>query len=183
MNVIIWIDGANGVGKSHIANALADNLSYMNAEYIESDLCWYDLIQENFLLALTGFEPYYNVNLHKRLRKIIDEKINDFGKMPIVSMSLVDKSCKENLLDYYEEKNEPMIHVILEAREEIILSRIENDPIREESHQEQQKPKVAWQMKYLKDNYPGAIRIDTEDKSCREIVDEIIICFKEKSLV
>ena len=72
--MVIWIDGANGVGKSCVANALADYLSDRNGEYIDSDWCWNALIQEDFQLALTGFEPYNNANLHDRLRKIVDEK-------------------------------------------------------------------------------------------------------------
>lgn len=38
--MIIWIDGANGVGKSHVAAELAECLKNWNAEYMESDLYW-----------------------------------------------------------------------------------------------------------------------------------------------
>lgn len=34
------------------------------------------------------------------LRKEIEEKMHDFGNMPIVSMSLVNKLCEKELLDY-----------------------------------------------------------------------------------
>lgn len=43
--MIVWIDGANGVGKSHVADALAKRLTNRNAEYVESDLYWMDFIQ------------------------------------------------------------------------------------------------------------------------------------------
>ena len=39
-NMIIWVDGVNGVGKSHIAAELAECLIDKNAEYVESDLYW-----------------------------------------------------------------------------------------------------------------------------------------------
>ncbi len=58
-----------------------------------------------------------------------------------------------------------MLHIILEARKETIISRIENDPIRNEYAQTQQIYNVPWQMQYLKTNYPDAVRIDTEDKA------------------
>ena len=38
--MIIWIDGANGVGKSCVAEELAKVFKNENAEYIESDLYW-----------------------------------------------------------------------------------------------------------------------------------------------
>lgn len=55
--MIVWIDGANDVGKSHVAVELADAFIDKNAEYVESDLCWVELIKENFTKALSGFDP------------------------------------------------------------------------------------------------------------------------------
>lgn len=67
-----------------------------------------------------------------------------------------------------------MLHIILEAKEETIISRIENDPNRSESCQNQQKLKVSKQIQYLENNYQDAVRIDTEDKSLDETVGEIM---------
>lgn len=93
--------------------------------------------------------------------------------MLIVSMSLVSKLCETELLGYFEEKKIPMIHIILEASNDTILSRIENDPIRDLSAQSQQKSNVRWQIDFLKNSYPNAIRISTENKEIKEIIDEI----------
>jgi len=89
-------------------------------------------------------------------------------------MSLVDKRCQEELLDYFEKKNVPMVHIILEAEKETIISRIENDPIRDNNAQNQQKSKIDWQIQYLRMAYPSAIRINTEGKSLDEIANEIV---------
>ena len=62
----------------------------------------------------------------------------------------------------------------LEAEKETIISRIENDPIRDKNTQNQQKSKVDWQMRYLKTEYPDAVRINTENKSLDEIANEIM---------
>lgn len=105
---------------------------------------------------------------------MLEEKLQKHNKMPIVSMSLVDKRCQEELLDYFEQKTVPMVHIILEAEKETIISRIENDPIRDNNAQDQQKSKVDWQIQYLKKAYPSAIRINTEGKSLDEIVNEIV---------
>lgn len=172
--MIVWIDGANGVGKSHVAARLEELLSDRNAEYVESDIYWKDLIQNNFLKALSGFDPYCNKYFLEMLRKALEEKMHGSGKMPIVPMSLVDKLCEKELLDYFEKNGVPMLHIILEAKKETIISRIKNDPIRDESAESQQISKVAWQVQYLEKEYPDAVRINTEDKPLSEIVNEII---------
>lgn len=172
--MIIWIDGVNGVGKSHVAAELGELLSNRNAEYVESDLYWMELIQNNYGKALAGFEPYSNKYCLDMVRTAIEEKIQNFNKIPIVSMSLVDKRCQRDLLDYFKKKGIPMLHIILEAKKETIISRIENDPIRDVNAQNQQKAKVDWQMEYLKVEYPDAVRINTENKSLDEVVNEIM---------
>lgn len=172
--MIIWIDGVNGVGKSHVAAELAECLADMNAEYVESDLYWKDFIQNDFMKALTGFNPYCNKYFLDILRKKLEEKIHDLGKMPIVSMSLVDKLCEKELLEYFDKEKVSMLHIILEAKKDTIISRIENDPIRDESAQNQQKSNVTWQIQYFETEYPGAVRINTESKTVNKIVNEIM---------
>lgn len=172
-NMIIWIDGANGVGKSHVAAKLEELLTDRNAEYVESDIYWRDLLQNNFLKALAGFNPYCNKYFLELLRKALEEKMYDSGKVPIVPMSLVDQLCEKELLDYFDNKGVPMIHIILEAKKDTIISRIENDPIRDKSAENQQISKVAWQIQYLEKEYPDAVRINTECKSLDEVVEEI----------
>ena len=51
--MIIWIDGTNGVGKSHVAEKLAKLLANKNAEYIESDLYW--IYNNYFIMPLKIF--------------------------------------------------------------------------------------------------------------------------------
>ena len=136
--MIIWIDGTNGIGKSHVASKLEELLSNRNAEYVESDIYWMELLQNDFGKALKGFEPYYNKYCLEIIRTVLEEKIQKHNKMPIVSMSLVDKKCQEELLDYFEKKSVPMLHIILEAEKETIIYRIENDPIRDKNTQNQQ---------------------------------------------
>lgn len=175
--MIIWINGANGVGKSHVAAKLAEHLEDRNAEYVELDLYQMEFIRKDFLKAFSGFNPYCNKYFLSIFRNELEKKIQNLGKIPIVSMSLVDKLCEKELFDYFEEKDFSMIHIILEAKKETIISRIENDPVRNEEEQSEQKNNVNWQIQYLEREYPNAVRINTEDKSLSEIVDEIMLLY------
>lgn len=112
-------------------------------------------------------------------RVAIEEKMNIFGKLPIVSMSLTGDLCKNELLYYFKEKGIVMLHVVLEANRETIISRIENDSIRSKSDQSQQKGNVDWQMEYLDTKYPNAIRINTEGKTIHTIANEILAYIRE----
>lgn len=57
---------------------------------------------------------------------------------------------------------------------ETFISRIDSDPIRSEEEKKQQKCNVPWQMQYLEKEYFNVVRINTEDRSLDEVVDEII---------
>ena len=170
--MIIWIDGANGVGKSCVAEELAKVFKNENAEHIESDLYWMKWMGENPIKALAGFLPYKNRYFIKEFRNDLEVRVH-LEKMLIVSMSLVNKLCKAELLDYFEARQIPMMHVILEASKDIIELRIKNDDIRNQEIQRQQMEKVGWQVEYLNKNYLEAIRVSTENKNIEEIVDEI----------
>lgn len=176
--MIIWIDGANGVGKSHVATKLAEIFSEKNAEYIESDLYWLNMIKKNFTKAFAGFNPYINKYFLVELRNVLDERIQ-LGKTPIVSISLVSKLCETELLDYFEARRISMIHIILEASKDVTIQRIKNDCIRDQAAQSQQIANVEWQIDYLKRSYANAIRVSTENRSIKEIVDEIKTCILE----
>ncbi len=67
-----------------------------------------------------------------------------------------------------------MLHIILKSKEDTIISRIENDPIRDPNAQQQQKFNVTDQIKYLDIEYPNAVRINTDDKTLDEIANEIM---------
>lgn len=176
--MIICIDGVNGVGKSHVANELEKCMFNYNAIHIDSDLHWQNFLKKDMLKAFSGFNPYNNKYFLDEFRKMLDEEIYDFKRTPLISLSIVDRICKKEFLDYFQEKNENVIHIILKAKEETILKRIDNDPFRDKEAKSQQKKNVIWQMRYLENEYPDAIWIDTEGKSLKEIVDLIILAIK-----
>lgn len=177
--MIVWIDGANGVGKSHVAAELEELLSDGNAEYVESDLYWYDALKHFPEMFLLGLNPCQNKYMIAKLRESLLEKIQDADKILFVSMTLADKICTAGLLDYFAGKGIPTLHIILLASRETLISRIKNDPIRDENTQKQQIDNLDWQLSYLENNYPDAARIDTENRSLDEIVGEIMALLEE----
>lgn len=178
--MIVWIDGANGVGKSHVAAELAVLLAERNAEYVESDLYWNEAIENIPQVFRLGTYPCNNKYLVAKLREELEEKAKDTKKIIFVSMTMADKICSNWLLDYFSGKGIPTLHIILLASRETLISRIKNDPIREESTQKQQINNLDWHMLYIENNYPDAVRIDTEDRSLDEIVGEIMALLEEK---
>lgn len=172
--MIVWIDGANGVGKSHVAAKLEELLSDRNAEHVESDLYWYAALKHLPEMYLFGLNPCQNVYMIAKLRAALEEKITDTSKILLVPMTLADKKCNGGLLDYFAKKEIPTLHIILLAKRETLESRIKNDPIRTEADQKEQIGKLDWHMTYLEKNYPDAVRIDTENKILDEVVNEIM---------
>lgn len=79
--MIVWIDGVNGVGKSHVAEILAKHLTYRNAKYAESDLYWMDLIQNEFPKALSWLSPYCNKFFLINLSESVEEKSNNWDRI------------------------------------------------------------------------------------------------------
>ena len=94
-------------------------------------------------------------------------------------MIIVSKLCETELLDYFEARRISMIHIILEASKDVTIQRIKNDCIRDQAAQSQQIANVEWQIDYLKRSYANAIRVSTENRSIKEIVDEIKTCILE----
>lgn len=175
--MIIWIDGVNGVGKSHIASELEKKLPFKNVEHVDSDIYWIEYLKKNRLQAIqTGFNSYNNKSYLCELRTMLENMCEE-EKIPIVSMSLVTDECGKELLKYFCLKNILEIHIILKAETDEILSRIESDTIRNKSDRLEQRNNIGWQKNYLESRYSDAIRISTNQKSQQRVVDEIVSFF------
>jgi shikimate kinase len=177
VNMIIWIDGVNGIGKSHVSKKISELLTDKNCEYVDSDSYWLQFCQQESDRFFAGFMPYLNSNFIRFLRNELDKKLSEDGKMLVVSMTLAGGLCKTELMEYYDRKNVILLHVILEAEMETVMSRIDNDPIRDKNDRQNQKINASSQMQYLKGTYADAVRINTENKNPDEVAEEIMALF------
>ena len=167
--MIIWIDGAYGVGKSTVARKIEELLD-VDTEILESDYHYQEMIKENMLLAFGGTLPQNNKNFLMRFKKIIEEKLENGNKQLVIVMALTQKEGVELLFDHFNAK-EKILHIILTASEETIKSRIKSDDNREKGFALEW---LKYNLAFLDANFPDAIRIDTENEDADVIANEII---------
>lgn len=166
--MIIWIDGAYGVGKTTVARKVKEILGG-DTEIVDSDYYYQEMINENGLLALGGTLPQNNKVFLARFKKVIEDKLENTNKLLIIVMALTQKESIELLFDYFNSDRD-ILHIILTASEETIKARIEADNRGKGTALEW----LTYNLAFLDVNSPDAIRIDTENKDVDTIANEII---------
>lgn len=178
--MIIWIDGTYGVGKTAVAMKLKESFSNGNAELLESDYYSNETLKRvveeaksnNSFPHIGGTLPQNNMRFIREFRELIEEKSKNTGKNLIVDMALTMKECKEELFEYLKNKGINIIHIILTADEDAIKSRIENDGNR------MKETALEWlsqNVTFLDNNFPDAIRIETNNRDIDDVVSEIVL--------
>ena len=124
-----------------------------------------------------GTSPQNNIRFLREFKELIEEKSEDTSKQWIIDMALTRIECKENLFDCLQEEGKKIIHFILTADEETIKKRIKKD---ENRMKELALDWLEYNISFLKDNYPDAIRIKTDNRDIDDIVDEAITIIKSK---
>ena len=176
--MIVWIDGTPGVGKTTVANKLKCVLGE-KVELFESDYYFDKVLKEITidvkstynLRAFGGFYPQNNKRFIQKFRKLIEEKTKDSNKIFIIDMALTQITCKENLFDYFQDKDKKIFHIILTADIEIIKNRIKKDKNR---INQTDLSFLESNISFLDNNYQNAIRIKTDNRNIDDIVEEII---------
>lgn len=166
--MILWIDGAYGVGKTTVAEKIGERLN--NVEILESDFYYQEMLKENFFLGFGGTIPQTNKNFIKRFRDLIIEKSKVSKNNLIVVMSLTQKECMEELYEYLTDTGQDIFHIILIACEQTIISRIENDFSRDKSFS---LSYLHENIQFLESHFPDAIRVDTDNKNSDAVADYI----------
>lgn len=177
--MIILINGTYGVGKTTVALKLKERLLNDEAELLESDVVdekgVKDIVEEakksNGFPHTNGTLPQNSKKFIQEFRKIAEEKSKDSNKKLILDMALTTKESKEGIYDYLINANRNIVHIILTANEETIISRIKND---NERQKEIALDYLKENLTFLENNFNSAIRIKTDNRSVSDITDDII---------
>ena len=180
--VIIWIDGAYGIGKTSVALKVKEGLQDDAVVFLESD-CYFqqmmkDIVEEakknNCFPAIGGTFPQNNIRFIELFKNEIDERERE-NKKVLVDMALTQRVCMEKLFCYFVTSKRNILHFILTADEETIKSRIKNDSTRDK---QAALDYLGDNISFLNENFSDAIRIKTDNRSTDEISEEIIKIIK-----
>lgn len=176
--MIIFLDGAYGVGKTAVALKVKDVLAGSGIVLLESDYYFQEMMREilnnakknNSFPAIGGCFPQNNLRFLEIFKRKIEESSND--KNVIVDMALTQKECKEKLLDYFLTKRENVVHIILTAETEIIIERIKNDST--DRDKQAALDYLRDNVSFLEKNYNDAKWIKTDNMDTDDIANEVI---------
>lgn len=163
--MIIWLDGTFGVGKTTVAEKIIEKLPNGTGKILDADLLW-----SSKLWWSGGTLPQCDNEFLSYFEQEIRASLSSQERIVIVVMALTQDECRTNLLGHFQAETEN-IHIILEASEKTIASRIEQDD------DETKMSRLMWlksNLHYLAHNYKEAIRVDTENKSIDEVATEIV---------
>ena len=177
--MIIWINGAYGVGKSTIVSKVMEYFSDNEAVLLEAD----EYSERNFKQLLDeakiesiffpqiGGLPQHDMKFINGFNKIIEEKAQIKSKKIMIDMALVSNECKDGLFEPLADTYKDILHIIIVATEETIKLRIKNDIDRPDKMTAIEC--LSQNISFLQDNFPDAVRIKTDNKCIDEIAEEV----------
>lgn len=167
--MIIWIDGTYGVGKTSVAEALLHVLNSSNAVHLDADEYYLSGIK-NLRYIGGGILPQNNERFIADFKAVITKKASNPEAIVVVTMALTMAECRDNLLIPLQLDHRNLVHIILKASEETIISRIDGDSRRDKDWA---KSFLRRNIKFLSDNYSQAIWIDTDTMTPESIAEKI----------
>lgn len=174
--MIIWIDGTYGVGKSTVAKELLQSLYLPNLILLDSDEYYFPGLNSGRYFG-DGMFPQNNKRFLSDFRGLIETDASRSDATVIVAMSVSMDECRNQLLLPLASKFCDLIHVVLTADKNTILARIDADPGRDKYFAVQHLDR---NLIYLKDNYPHAEWINTDNLTPSEIAKHIVRLIRER---
>lgn len=174
--MIIWIDGVLGIGKSTTAQNLWARHFRSNGELLDSDECFIKLSNEDPWLPFESFFPNDNPRFLQKFRSVIEQKLSSSNKDLIMAIALIRQEGKKHLFNPLMGQDIPILHFILTANRDDIVSRIKGDSERD---QMTALSTLDDSIRFLKENFRDAIWIDTENKSADRIADQLYCVYQK----
>lgn len=176
-NMLVWIDGPYGVGKTAVIKQLKEIIPCSEIEILESDVYNEEVRKEiikeaqktNSFPGFPGMLPQTDTRFIEIFRRIIQERLS-LNKIVIVDMALTHEESKKGLYEFFFAENVRMLHIIITASEEIIRERIKNDNTRDKRCALEN---LEYNLSFLNQNYQDAIRINTDSMSIADTANEI----------
>lgn len=170
--MIIWIDGVLGVGKTSAAEALLEKLPLQDTIHLDSDRSYQN---GGWKYSGGGSFPQNNESFLSDFKFQIEECAKE-NEIVIVTMAITMDECRDYLFRQLQSTTSKLIHIILFASKQTVLFRIENDvPTRDKDYAKRNMKKNA---EYLGKNFSEAIRLNTDGKSIDEVADAILKIIK-----
>lgn len=166
MNYVAVINGTYGIGKTSVANIIAQN-DTNNFVMMDPDE-YYNQLAKKGATFFIGW-PMQNSKIYLMYFRCKVEKALE-GSNVIIPITISTDVCKKELYDYFESITD-IVHIVLHADEDVVIKRIENDVGRSK---EFSKEKLEGNMVFIKKHFSDANWIDTTTKSIEEVVNHII---------
>lgn len=168
--MIVWLDGTYGVGKSSVADKLQELLNKPDVVVLDSDTFYLSGLKSLQYFG-GGMLPQNNARFLSDFKNAIEKEITNNISIIIVVMALTMDECRDALLFPLQNQYSDLLHIVLTASRETIVSRIEGDSGRDYSFA---KTPLGRNMAYLQLNYPQAEWIDTESITPKEAAKKIV---------
>ena len=179
--MIIWIDGTYGVGKTSVGICLQKihpDLILMDSDEYFSRFLKDKISRGDISVIFGGTLPQNKVDFLNYFR---DEIIKVMDKTVIVTMTLSTKESEDLLVRKCAVAGTDFEHIILEASVDVIEKRISADDNRDKSFSESY---MHDNLRYLNSHYKSAFRINTDNRSSKEVailIDEYLREHADKS--
>jgi len=172
--MIIWINGAFGIGKSTVAKEVHKILGKNKSLIYEPDEDFIPFLKnQSNIIHSGGTLPQNNINFIIQIRQKIYKLVSkETQRILIIPMSITEEICKVELLDYLEKNNIQIKHIILTAEKNTIKNRIQEDSI----NRDKTLANVFLEsnIKFIENTFHKIEKINTEEKTIKEIATEII---------
>lgn len=125
-----------GIGKLTTAQNLCERYLCSNGELLDSDEYFIKLSNEDPWLPFESFFPNDNPRFLQKFRSVIEQKLSSSNKDLIMAIALIRQEGKKHLFDPLMGQDIPILHFVLTANRDIIVSRIKADVERDDPPRE-----------------------------------------------
>ena len=174
--MVVLIDGPYGIGKTTVAQYLIDSFCGESFVLYDPDDSLMETLNNNqqlewFKYVLKGLDGTEIPTFLEAAREEVLSR-HSTSKHVILPIGLGHENGKKYIVEYFNDQDIKIIHIILEASQEAVESRILGDEGRDTNLA---MNRYYENVEFLNHNYPDAIRINTDGKDAYKVAQEIVM--------